>query len=447
MKTSLKWILISFAIPALAACNGGGSDANKDVDATKNQVPIAVAGQDQNVAFGSLVKLDGKNSTDKDKQLLTYKWSLKAKPAGSAATLSATDVVAPQFTPDKAGTYVVSLMVNDGKVDSKAVDVTIVVAPKAINSLPVVNAGADKTHAIGSPVSITATATDADNDALTYAWSIQTQAANSTPTLTNGDTKTVTLNANTQGDYTLQLSVSDGKDTVKDSVTVTLEPANVAPVAKAGADQTVAKTAVVNLDGSGSSDANNDAILYEWAFVSKPANSVANLTGANTATPSFTADLVGEYVVSLTASDGHLKSTASNVKVTVTEAVKNELKIVFHDRDPALNVLPYVFEPITINKTFADPKPATYKIASFSLEAVGQDYTLKEVTAWGLMGVVQPIIKGVVEGQVIKAGETVEIELLSPLTGGQQAMLSFSVIIAEDISNYMVAATYLFTTN
>ncbi len=447
MKTSLKWILISFAIPALAACNGGGSDANKDVDATKNQVPVAVAGQDQNVAFGSLVKLDGKNSIDKDKQLLTYKWSLKTKPTGSVVTLNATDVVAPQFTPDKAGTYVVSLMVNDGKVDSKAVDVTIVVAPKAINSLPVVNAGADKTHAIGSPVSITATATDADNDALTYAWSIKTQAANSTPTLTNGDTKTVTLNANTQGDYTLQLSVSDGKDTVKDSVTVTLEPANVAPVAKAGADQTVAKTAVVNLDGSGSSDANNDAILYEWTFVSKPANSIADLTGANTATPSFTADLVGEYVVSLTASDGDLKSTASNVKVTVTEAVKNELKIVFHDRDPALNVLPYVFDPITINKTFADPKPATYKIASFSLEAVGQDYTLKEVTPWGLMGVVKPIIKGVVEGQVIKAGETVEIELLSPLTGGQQAMLSFSIIIAEDISNYMVAATYLFTTN
>ena len=447
MKASLKWILISFAIPALAACKSGGVNSTKDVAATKNQVPIAVPGQNQNVAFGSLVKLDGKNSTDKDKQLLTYKWSLNTKPTGSTATLSATDAVSPEFTPDKAGSYVISLVVNDGKIDSKSVDVTIEVAPKAVNSLPMVSAGIDKTHAIGTPVLIAATVTDAANDALTYTWSIETKAANSMPTLTNSDTKTVTLNANVQGDYLLQLSVSDGKDTVKDSVKVTLESANVAPIAKAGADQNAVKDAVVNLDGSGSSDANNDVMLYEWTFVSKPEHSVADLSGTNTITPSFTADLIGDYVLSLKVSDGALKSAPSNIKVTVTESLKSELKIVFHDRDPAQNTLPYVFNPITIDKTFSDPKPATYKLASFTLEAVGQDYTIKEVTPWGIMGVVTPIINGVVEGQVIKAGEKVEIELLSPLTGGKQAMLSFSVIIKENMGDNYINASYFLTTH
>ncbi|MGC3833222.1 hypothetical protein ACPSKX_02420 [Moritella viscosa] len=63
------------------------------------------------------------------------------------------------------------------------------------------------------------------------------------------------------------------------------------------------------------------------------------------------------------------------------------------------------------------------------------------------MGVVTPIINGVVEGQVIKAGEKVEIELLSPLTGGKQAMLSFSVIIKENMGDNYINASYFLTTH
>ena len=43
---------------------------------------------------------------------------------------------------------------------------------------------------------------------------------------------------------------------------------NLAPVANAGPDQTVATGATVTLDGSASSDADGDALVFSWSFVS-----------------------------------------------------------------------------------------------------------------------------------------------------------------------------------
>ena len=61
---------------------------------------------------------------------------------------------------------------------------------------------------------------------------------------------------------------------------------NQAPTADAGPDQTVASGASVNLDGTGSSDPDGDTLTYDWTQASGPA---VTLSGANTATPSFTA--------------------------------------------------------------------------------------------------------------------------------------------------------------
>ena len=78
------------------------------------------------------------------------------------------------------------------------------------------------------------------------------------------------------------------------------------PDADAGEDQTVATGDTVFLDGSASSDPNGDPLTYGWTLVSKPDGSTASLTDADTATPSFVADLNGEYRVLLVVSDGTL---------------------------------------------------------------------------------------------------------------------------------------------
>src|ERR1019366_233452 len=82
---------------------------------TANTPPVANAGPNQTVNVGTLVQLNGAGSTDVDGNPLTFKWSFNAVPSGSTASLSTLSAVNPTFTSDRAGTYVVQLIVNDGQ--------------------------------------------------------------------------------------------------------------------------------------------------------------------------------------------------------------------------------------------------------------------------------------------------------------------------------------------
>jgi hypothetical protein len=93
--------------------------------AALNAAPVANAGTTQTVTAGTLVTLTGAASTDANGDALIYKWSLTTKPTGSTAVLSSATGVSPTFTADVVGTYVASLIVNDGKVDSAVATVPI----------------------------------------------------------------------------------------------------------------------------------------------------------------------------------------------------------------------------------------------------------------------------------------------------------------------------------
>ena len=90
-----------------------------------NIAPISNAGAAQSVVTGAVVTLDGNDSSDANGDLLIYNWSLTSKPAGSSAALSSATNVNPKFTADVVGAYVLSLVVNDGKVSSASSTVNI----------------------------------------------------------------------------------------------------------------------------------------------------------------------------------------------------------------------------------------------------------------------------------------------------------------------------------
>ncbi len=192
------------------------------VIAGANAKPVANAGVDQTVKAGDVVTLDGTKSTDADGDNITYKWT-----APSGITLDNATAAKPKFTaPDvkESKDYTFSLVVNDGKADSKADEVIIKVVAAGVNAKPVANAGDDQTVEESDVVTLDGTkSSDADGDKITYKWTVPEgitldDVAVAKPQFTAPNVEDAT-------DFTFALVVNDGKDDSEaDEVVITVNP-------------------------------------------------------------------------------------------------------------------------------------------------------------------------------------------------------------------------------
>ena len=291
-----------------------------------NLAPVAKPGVNQSVVTGTKVSVDASASSDPNGDSITYRWSLLFKPAGSTATLSSATTASATFTADLAGTYLVGLTVNDGKVDSPVVVLTVTAAK--LNAVPVANAGTNQNVTAATLTTLDGTAsTDADLDGLSYTWSLISKPSSSNATLSSTTSPKPTFTPDVAGTYVASLVVSDGKDrSLTAVVTVIASGANSAPVANAGTAQSVSTAAVVTLNGTGSTDANGDTLTYRWTLTSKPTSSTAALSSATVASPTFTADLAGSYVASLVVNDSKVDSSNTST-VTVTASAANSAPV------------------------------------------------------------------------------------------------------------------------
>jgi len=305
---------------SLSGC-GGGTAATTTATATVNVAPTANPGPSQNVLVGTVVNMDGSASKDSDGGTLTFKWTLIGKPIGSAATLTNPGYPNPKFTADLAGNYVLSLVVNDGKIDSAVTSVSVTAT--TANAAPVANAGNNQNVTIGTTVTLDGTASsDANNDSLTYKWTLQSKPSNSSATISSVTSARPTFKADLAGTYVATLVVSDGKANSELAVvSILASVANSAPVAKAGANQNVVVGTSITLDGTGSTDANGDTLTYRWSLLYKPSNSLATLSSTSVSKPTFTADAVGTYVASLIVNDGQADSAAVASTTVIAEAL------------------------------------------------------------------------------------------------------------------------------
>ena len=179
---------------------------------------------------------------------------------------------------------------------------------------PVANAGPDqRVLFVGQTVQLDGSgSSDADGDPLTFRWSFTSRPPGSQATLSNATVVNPTFVADVLGIYVVQLIVNDGTiDSL--AATVTITSGNTRPVANAGPDQTVFVGQTVQLDGSGSSDADGDPLTYRWALTTRPAGSQATLTNATTVAPTFVVDQLGTYVAQLIVNDGTFDSLPDTV--------------------------------------------------------------------------------------------------------------------------------------
>lgn len=274
-----------------------------------NIKPVANAGPDQYVNIGDIVTLDGSASTDEDGDSLTYSWSIVAIPEGSSSALSDPNSLMPTMEFDSHGTYEFELVVHDGIIASNPDRIALTVD----NVKPVAHAGPDQSIYIGEEVILDGSASsDIDGDPLTYHWQIVSKPEGSYSTLSDDTAIMPSIFIDSHGPYEIQLIVNDSYDDSEPD-TVLLDVLNVKPIADAGPDQSVYVGDTAVLDGSNSSDADGDPLLYHWNVLSKPDNSQAELTDSESVNPTIQIDELGDYVIQLMVDDTYDVSTPDTV--------------------------------------------------------------------------------------------------------------------------------------
>jgi hypothetical protein len=196
------------------------------IDVFNNHQPVADAGDDQSVAEGAPVALDGSNSFDIDGDVITFSWT---QVSGAAVSLNNATTATPNFTAPLyevggavgvVDTLIFELTVDDGLVADSPADgynlgdnvSTVTVEITNINNPPVADAGLNQTINENTMVYLTgAASSDPDGDLLTFAWS---QTSGTPVTLDNPNSDSPSFVApfvSTGGEtLTFELVVDDG---------------------------------------------------------------------------------------------------------------------------------------------------------------------------------------------------------------------------------------------
>lgn len=357
-------------VARLTVNDGRGGTASDTVEirtVAANRAPQANAGEDQSVAVGDLVTLDGSASTDPDSDPLQYRWSFVSRPSGSGATLHDENTPTPSFTVDRAGDFVVQLIVNDGALDSEPDTVLV----SSSNTPPVANAGNDVTAEVGEAVVLDGSAShDANGDALSFFWSIVARPNSSNAELASELTPTPRLTVDEAGLYVVQLIVNDGTiDSAPDSVLITVEGTpNRAPITGTDSHVVPFETSVVLDVLVNDSDPDGDPLVID--SVTGPVAGDASIEGQSIRyTPR--AGYTGPDNFQYTVSDGRGGTSNGLVSITVAPPPGTVTISVSDEIARELGPDPGAF---TIERTGAVSEPLTVFYTIIGTATNGVDY-------------------------------------------------------------------------
>lgn len=227
------------------------------------------------------------------------------------------------------------------------------------NTKPSVTLDTTATVDAGETLSIVASASDADGDALTYSWAIDSALL---PSSTNTSNITIVgTDVSVDTDYTLILTVSDGQSTTTRSIKVTVVAEEVveennAPVLNAIADVVIAELTSTSLNAI-ASDADADELTFTWSVPSG-----LTLSGSGSAVTISATDVSADtsYTVSVTVSDGQ-ETASQSFSVTVTDQTVdpvNTAPVITENADITIDELSST--SVTVIATDAENDTLTY---------------------------------------------------------------------------------------
>ncbi|MCK5629191.1 MAG: hypothetical protein KAI26_01120 [Nanoarchaeota archaeon] len=232
------------------------------------------------VKEGDLVDFSNLKATDSDGDALSYTYSSPIDSSGKWQTEEG-----------DAGEYLVTITASDGKSE---VSQKVMIVVESLNRKPVV-AVKDITVEEGETVKIVPQVIDEDGDSVTLEYSGWM------------DSDTYTTTSDDAGVYTVKLKVSDGKLTVFKDITITVTNKNSAPVLADVPDVEVVEGEKVIMDYK-ANDPDGDLITFRFTDPVDDDGEWQTEEGD-----------AGEYLVTVTASDGELKDT-QGVLITVVKA-------------------------------------------------------------------------------------------------------------------------------
>ncbi|HUQ03688.1 MAG TPA: myxosortase-dependent M36 family metallopeptidase [Kofleriaceae bacterium] len=283
LGTTTLTFQVAVSDPSLAT-----STATTTVTVTNvNRPPVANAGAAQTRDERTVVTLNGTASADPDSDdTLTYAWT---QSAGPTVTLASAAGPQPSFTaPEVTGATALTfeLVVNDGLASSAASTVTVSLSN--VNLAPTANAGPAQAVPERSVVTLAGSATDPESDTpLTYVWTAPSGITLSSTTVAAPTFTAPDVAVTTPYVFTLVVSDPSYAESAPAQVIVTVTNVNRAPVASAGAAQTVHSGQVVTLAGSATDPDGDTAFSWDWT-----APSGITLSDQGSATPTFTAPAV-----------------------------------------------------------------------------------------------------------------------------------------------------------
>ncbi|RNL61854.1 calcium-binding protein [Zhongshania marina] len=282
-----------------------------------NDAPVAANSQTVNAPNGDPLEVVV-SASDVDGDALSYTISsLPSKGTVVAVANTPGKFVYTADDADATGSDSFVVTISDGKGGTITQKVTVNLGD---NLPPELAATQAVTSAEDESVTVTVTATDPNNDELTY--SISTQAGNGVVVLTDEPgVFTYTPAKDFNGSDSFVVAVSDGENTSTQTVNLTVTPVNDAPEVAATQSVQSADGKVIDITVE-ATDVDDDDLTY--TVTTAPSNGVVvnNDDGTFTYTPT-NEDFVGSDTFTVQVDDGNGGSVSQKVQIAINTDTEN----------------------------------------------------------------------------------------------------------------------------